>query len=257
MEYAKLLDEVIDAIVEGDMSSAPKLLRDKQDFPATKQLAAYAEGYRLRLAEAVTNAYPALEYYLGKAKFAPLVESYIAAHPSRYFNLDKYAIGFAPFVAVKNEDAFAHELAALEGTIHDVYQREETPPADAAWAAKQTMESLAAASLRLRAAAELLRLTYPVNDYLTAFRAGEKPGKSVQAEQWLLVLRHRNQVQRLVLEEAEFELLLLLAQGRTLTTALEDERFETFVTGQDFASRLTSWLSRWVSEGVLHLPEGI
>jgi hypothetical protein len=253
-QYAVLLGEMMDAILAGDTSRAPALLTDKKDFPATAQLAVYAEGYRIRLAEAVESAYPALAHYLSKPAFAKLAEGFIALHPSRYFNLDKYPIAFAEHVAGNSDDGFARDLAALEGAIHDVYQREETPAMDAGWAARQTPETIAATPLPLRAASRLMAFETPVNEYLTAFRAGEKPQRPGEKKSWLLVLRHRHQVQRLPLAEAEHALLSLLAEGLTLSEALEDDRLASFAVAPDFPVSLQGWFARWIAEGVFRQP---
>jgi hypothetical protein len=252
--YPELLSTMMDAILAGDTAPAPTLFMDKEKFPATAQLAVYTEGYRIRLAEAVESAYPALLFALGRPAFAALVEGYITAHPSRHFNLDKYPIAFAGYAAPHCDDGFARDLAALEGAIHDVYQREETPAMDAGWAARQTPESIANASLLPRAASELMAFEYPADAYLTAFRANENPMKPAPSKHWLLVLRHRHQVRRLPLEQAEHALLSLLAQGVTLAGALENERLAPFAAAPDFPASLQGWFARWINEGVLRQP---
>lgn len=250
-EYAQLLDGMMEAILANDATHAASLVRDKKDFPREAQLGVYTQGYRMRLAEAVQSTYPATHAALGEAAFGKLAADFIAAHPSRSFNLDKYPIAFAAYVS---GDAFICELAQLEGTIHDVYQREESPAADADWTQRQMPQALASATLALREAAVLLACAYPVNGYLSAFRAGKNPAVPAPLAHWLIVLRHRNQVHRLGLEEGEYALLSLLDSGLTLEQALEDERLAAFVAQEDFAPSLTGWLSRWVNAGILRKP---
>ena len=252
--YAQLLDAMMDAIVNADAAPADALLLAKQDFTPGAQLGVYIEGYRLRLLDAVESAYPALSYYLGKPEFIKLANGFITAQPSRYFNLDKYAVPFAPYVAAHTSDAFARELAQLEGAIHDIYQREETPAIDGQWAERQTPETLSSAPLLPRAASCLLAFEFPVDDYVSAFRAEEKPDKPLAQKTWLLVLRHKNQVQRLPLEHGEYALLALLAEGLTLAEAFEDPRLAPALEDENFATSLQGWLARWMAQGVLRQP---
>lgn len=252
--YAGLLDTMMDAILAGDRAGAPGFLTGRQDFPAPAQLGVYIEAYRWRLVEALETAYPALLHYLGKPAFTALANGFIAANPSRYFNLDRYAIGFAQHVALASDDVFARELAQLEGAIHDVYQREETPAIAADWAQAQTPDTLAGAPLLPRAASSLHAFATPVDDYLMAFRAGDKPGRPADKKNWLIVLRHKNQVNRLPLAEGEFALLCLLAEGLTLAQALEDPRLAPCLEQAEFAASLQGWLSRWLAEGILRNP---
>jgi len=252
--YPELLDRVMDSILTGDAEPAKALLREKSDFPVTAQLNVYIDGYRLRLREALESAYPALLHYLGKREFLSLADGFITAHPSRHFNLDAYAIAFARYVAKHSQDVFACELAMLEGAIHDVYQREETPAIEAGWAQHQTPATLAEAVLLPRAASCLLAFTHPADDYLTAFRAGEKPGKPTAQDSWLLVVRHKNRVNRLPLMQGEYALFSLLSEGLTLAQALENPTLAQHIAKEDFARSLQNWLGRWVSEGVLRNP---
>jgi hypothetical protein len=253
--YAKLLESMMDAIRTGDTKPASTLLRDKKGFPPQAQLAVYTEGYRLRLKGAIESTYPALRYYLGSRKFAALADGFIAANPSRSFNLDKYTIGFGPYAAKKCDDAFARDLAMLEHAIHDVYQREETAAIDAGWAQSQSPEALAGARLMPRAASCLLAFDYPADTYFSSFREEANPGKPPEDKNWLIVLRHRHQVRRLPLAEAEYQMLSLLAEGMSLSQALDDSRMAAHLSEKGFAAALRGWLPRWVNEGILRQPE--
>jgi hypothetical protein len=251
--YAQLLDSMMNAILAGDTESAGALLREKDGFPARAQLAVYAQGYRIRLREAIEGAYPALHYYLGKGAFELLAEGFIAQYPSRHFNLDRYVIGFGPYVAQACADVFACELAELESTIHLVYQAEETPALGVEWAQAQTPESFAAAPLGLRAASRLFAFDYPVEEYFAAFREEKKPATPAPRPNWLLVLRHKHQVKRLALGEAEYLLLSLLAEGHTLGEALDHPHLQPHLD-EHSAVHLRDWMARWINEGVLREP---
>ena len=190
-------------------------------------------------------------YALGKSEFNRLVQSFIESAPSRHFNIDKYPVAFGEFVARSADLTFLKELARLESAIHAVYQEEETPAIARDWIEKQTPESLAGSMFLPRTASRLLAFTYPVNEYLTAFRAGENPAPPAPAASFLMVYRHKHQVQRLPLAEAEYALLEILAAGKTLDEALEDERFAPYITSESISGDLSGWFGRWVQEGCL------
>ena len=249
--YPELLDNMMDAILKRDLTPAKSLYRDKKDFPVQEQLAVYVEGYRIRLYEGIEGAYPALLYYLGKPAFRKLAEAFIEATPSRYFNIDKYSIAFGEYVKKSSKEPFAGELALLESAIHEVYQLEETPALKADWIEQQTPESLAESVLYLRGASRLLAFTYPVNDYLTKFREDKNPAKPAPSQSYLLVLRHKNQVRRLPLAEAEYALLATFAVGKTITKALEDGRFTPYAEDENLSAELMNWFAHWVKEGCL------
>jgi hypothetical protein len=106
--------------------------------------------------------------------------------------------------------------------------------------------------LQPRAASRLLASHFPVNEYLTAFRGGANPAKPAPGPTWLLVYRHRHQVQRLLLAEGEYVLLSLLAEGKPLAMALQDARFAAL--GENVHGDIMHWLARWLCEGCLREP---
>lgn len=88
------------------------------------RLAVYAEGYRHRLAEALTVDFPALRTLLGESKFDVLVRGYIAKHPSAHFSTRFLGNCFSEFLA--NNSAYAKtpalsELAEFEWQLRTAF----------------------------------------------------------------------------------------------------------------------------------------
>jgi hypothetical protein len=243
--YSALLQDMMDTLRAGD-SAAPFATPDSH-------LDVYVEGYRSRLQQVLEGAYPALLHYIGKQAFDAAALRYIAAHPSRHFNLERYPVGFA--ACLTQCDQPARELAQLESAIAEVYLTEESPPLTAAWCACQTPETLADTVFTLRTAARLLAFRYSVDDYLSALREGHSPAALAQATQYLLVLRHRNTVLRHRLEEGEYALLALLADGYSVSAALDGTAMSPYTCDPGFAITLTGWFARWAGEGFLTQPE--
>jgi len=251
--YATLLENMMDALLAGDTAPARALYRDKQNFPAEAQLSVYVHGYRFRLHKIIRNLYTATHYCLGKDDFKALVDRFIDSTPSHYYNIDKYAIEFGRYVAHTGKDTFICELAYLESTLRDVYHLPEIPALTKDWLKQQAPDNLTNAHLQLRIASRLMAFSYPVSDYITAFRAGKKPKRPKAIQNWIMVLRDSDEMQRVPLKEAEYILLTLVAERHTLGAALASERFAPFV-GERLAKDFRHWFSRWISEGFLRMP---
>ena len=97
----------------------------------------------------------------------------------------------------------------------------------------------------LREAARLLALEYGANYYLTRQRAGHT-GRPQRQPEYILVLRHHNEVRRLVLHPLEYAVLARLSAGDTLAQALEGAD-----DGRELAELLPGFLGRWLAEGAL------
>jgi len=251
--YAALLDSMMNALLTDDTTAARSLYPDKKDFSAEEQLSVYVHGYRIRMHKVIKNLYTATHYYLGKDVFQKLVNDYITSTPSHYFNIDKYALEFADYVALTSDDIFACELADLESMLREIYHKPETPPLDKGWLERQTPDSLTNTPLYLRAASRLLVFAYPVSDYITAFRADENPVKPMETMTYLMVLRDSDHMQRVPLEEAEYVLLTLVDEGLTLGAALASEGFAPFAGNEHLAEDFQHWFLRWVNEGFFRI----
>ena len=82
--------------------------------------AVYHDGFRLRMAEFLSNDYPVLREALGDDVFGAIVEAYLSAHPSRHRNARWFGAGLPEFMRRTppfREEKFACGLAALEATL--------------------------------------------------------------------------------------------------------------------------------------------
>src|SRR5271166_3841461 len=82
--------------------------------------AVYHDGFRLRMAEFLSNDYPALREAVGDEVFGAITEAYISAHPSRHRNARWFGAGLPEFLRLTPPFAgerFACGLAALEEAL--------------------------------------------------------------------------------------------------------------------------------------------
>lgn len=132
------------AVTRGE--SAPDLGCD----PA--RLAVYAEGYAVRLHDALAADCPKLRDALGPAWFAELAAAYVAACPPRGFSLREASDRFAGFLAGRDElPGWCAELAALERARVEVFDAaDDEPLTRAAIAALAAADPAAFADLGVR-----------------------------------------------------------------------------------------------------------
>lgn len=253
--YGNILQQFQSSILEEDAAPALPLITDKPGFPPEEQMDIYIRAYRMRLSKAVESEFPATQYALGKAAFAALVKEYIAATPSTYFNLDTYPYKFAAYVKARSGDAFAHDVAALEGAINEVYAMEESVAVDAAWLASLSMETLAETRLLPRRACKLLALSYPANRWLLEFREQKNPAHPASEKTFVAVWRHQHNVKRRDMEALEFALFSRLAEGKPIGEALEAVALPESLPAEQFLGKLQHWFTEWVNAGLIRDPK--
>lgn len=215
-------------------------------FPAKARLAVYVDGYATRLIDTTLADYPALAHYMGAGPCRALVEAFVAATPSPHWDLNRYPVAFANYVAQHEPNAAAHAIAALESAIASVFWLPESAPLMPEALAALPEEAFAAQHFRLRTASHLLSLDYAAHEYLTAFRQGAAPDMIHKIPHYLLVIRHHNEVRREVLEQAEYELLHGLAHGLCFVQAVSS------ISNQErLAEKLPNYIARWFAGGFL------
>jgi len=242
-DYASTLRALNDAIIHAQKEAALTLVKPERegDFSTRARLDVYADGYAIRLIDAVTADYPATMHYMGAEAFANAAALYVQRTPSAQWDLNLYSIGFA----AQLEDA-AGALASVESAIAECFWLAESGALPPSALADISPENLAEKTLCLRKASRLLKLDYAANAYLSAFRA-EVPAVMEKQMEFLCVVRHRNEVQRHVLDAAEYGLLRALQDGLCFGEALEKIAGETDAGW--LAEKLPGYMERWLTDG--------
>lgn len=133
-----LQDSFLAHVLDNDAAMLAKISPDAKPSAAAR-LAIYANGYRLRLLEALTTDYPALHTLTGDALFEQIGRAYIDAHPSTHYSIRYFGQHLRAFLAATSpyrETPALHEMAALEWSLGLAF--------DAADAPVITVETLAA-----------------------------------------------------------------------------------------------------------------
>lgn len=245
----KLLADFHAAILENNAAKIASALKPHPRLSPEQQFAIYADGYRIRLLQAIRSDYPELIAYLGENIFDKLASGYIEKNPPTSYNLDFYPHKFASFISQNSSDVFVMELAILESAIAEVFMLPDSDALAADALTKLSPEELGETRLNLRTASHLLKFSTNANEWLTA----ERSGNSIEpktTENFLLIYRHNNEVHRLPLSQAAYLLLAELLQGNTLNQALESIAAQSPELLQTIAENLQIWFAEWVGNGV-------
>ncbi len=227
---------------------------------AADRLAIYHHGYRARLVECVADDYRGLVRALGDAAFEALARAYVAAHPSRSWDLVPYARHLPDFIAALGAApggwpaaltvAAAHDLARLEWAMIEVTHA-PSPPAIA-------LDALAAlppergGEVRLVPSPALCVLTFDhaVHPLYKALLRGEPWPEPLAGRAWVAVWRQGGQIWRMALTEVTAALLGSLMRGAPLGEALG-------AVPEDAAGDVMRWFAEWMQSGFfagLELP---
>jgi hypothetical protein len=249
-DVASLYVQFQQAVMDADASAIAPRFSPHPRLSAQQQLAIYADGYRIRLTEAIITDYPALMACIGDAGMQQAALAYALAHPSTSYNLDRYSHPFADWFAAQSDDVFATEIARLEQAIAEIFMAPESAPLTAQDFARANPDDFAKACLPLRRAGRLLAFTYPAESWLSQQRLGqEAPPRPEAVTQWVYVYRHNHEVRRAVLEEAAYRLLAELASGRCVEDALDAVTSGNPQHEAALAAHLQAWFAHWLAEG--------
>ncbi len=250
--YATQLQAMHEAMVRKQPENMLPLIKPARhnSFSSQTRLAVYADGYDIRLVDATIADYPALAHYMGEEECREAVAAFVSVMPSVYWDLNRYPVAFAAFLKGRAPDKAAHALADLESAITEVFWLPESKPLAPDALAGLSEEAFGNRTFRLRTAAKLLKLDYAANEYLTAYRANGSVCAPKKEIEHLLVIRAENEVQRIVLEPAEYRLLAAIGEGSTFSEAL------ALVSEQSLEHKLTAYMTRWFQIGVF-LHQGV
>lgn len=191
-----------------------------------RRVAIYRHAYLARLIDCLRDDFPAVERALGADDFAISCRDYVMQHPSSRPTLNDYGRDMPAFlrqarVSARAIPGWVAELATLEWATVDAIHADATRVLKAAELGNVPVERWGELRLELSPSAAWFEFRHPVNEYLTAAKAGDG-GLQAPAERAssVLVVRRGPDVWRLELEHWAPSLLANLASGVTLGDAL-------------------------------------
>lgn len=223
------------------------LLAGDAQAPAAVRLEVYANAYFHRLHDVLRGDYAALAAALGADAFHDLATAYLLACPPRHFSLRYAGDRLAAFLAGDEPGAaffsarwpYAADLAALEWARVDAFDAPDDEPLTREALAALAPEAWATLPLRLRAAARLLALAWPVDRLRRAAASGEPLPLAAFAPEptHLCVFRDGDDVRDRRLDPGEAALLARADTGTTFGALCD-----TLGSPEAAAAHLTRWL---------------
>jgi len=205
-----------------DEGSAVRLITASATLSSLERIDIYRRGYHARLIECLVDDYPVLEHALGTAAFEALCRRYIARHPSSAPSLNYFGRHMADFCRTEAlpDPAFAADLAALEWAIVLAIHAPTAAAIGFEDLARVPSERWPQARFQVNPSLRILRLAYPANAYLQAYRQGKPTVLPAASPTRVAVYRTGRSVWRLELESTMVTLVESLQNGATLEVGL-------------------------------------
>ena len=254
MSLARTQDAFQQYVLEGDRE-APAiagLIAQHHGLPAQQRLAIYYDAYRIRLKEALAEAFDKTYSYIGDEVFDMLCQSYIEAHPSQFRNLRWFGDRFADHAAQSLLDyPVVAELAAFEWALGLAFDAEDTPLLG--MAALQQLDASAWENIGFvpHPSVQLLPLHWNAPALWLALGKEETPPDAVENEAPLSWLVWRKELQPHFRSLDRFEAAALrgLAAGRSFAEVCAEAA--AMAGDEDITARIAGWLAAWVGESML------
>tara|TARA_Y100001968_G_scaffold327742_1_gene373428 strand:- start:1725 stop:2573 length:849 start_codon:yes stop_codon:yes gene_type:complete len=236
-------DAALEAIVPGN-----------DRLSGREQLQIYAYMYFARLIEVMEQEYPSVQELLGAERFAQLARQYLSEQPSAHYNLARLSSGFPNFLIGQRDRErlapFAAALAQVERAMEELVDEEEQQPLEHKHLAALPIEQWQDARLKPIAALRLLRIEYPVNEFMNALQQGHSPKVPQPCPTLMCVRRQQFQCYREELFPEQFSLLQSLQQGASLGQAIETAASVENADPARMMKQLGSWFEAWSSKGM-------
>lgn len=227
------------------------VISDRFGLSAERRLAIYYDAYRIRLGEALSEAFDKTHAYVGDQTFADLSAAYIDQYPSRFRNLRWYGGEFPDFLARAVADhPIVAELAAFEWALGLAFDAADAPVLSTEQVQLLGTDDWEQIGLVLQPSQQLLELHGNAPAIWLALEKDEIPPPVTRADAprtWL-IWRKNLQAHFRSLEPAEAQALRGLAQGQRFSKVCADasESADTDITPQ-----IAGWLQGWLAESVL------
>ena len=232
-----------------------KAIVDDKKVGATKRLKIYHDAYRLRIIDALANAYPMLKVYLGDALFESATRSYLTKIPSVHPNLRWYGAQMA--LHLQNtlpKYPIAAELAQFEWVLSLAFDAEDAPVLSLQDLAAIAPENWGTLGFKFHPAVQLLNQKYNTLQVWQALNLGETPPKAIQINQPCVVWRKELNSHYRLLEMAEYAAIQQIVAGASFGDLCEKLLENTSLENASEAEatmQAAQYLSGWLNDGLI------
>jgi hypothetical protein len=246
------------------LREAPAVLDPDPGKHYSERFATYADGYRIRLTEALRSNYPVLHQVLGDDEFAELAERFLEAEPSATPSIRWFGSRLHAFVA-RDPDALPHpalaDLVAFEWALGLAFDAADIAAVDGQELAATPAADWHALRFALHPSATLLQLDWAVEPIARALKDDPDATTAEPEANEHAVLTWRRGLEALwrSLDEREALALRRLDAGASfgelceeLARGADDSKADGALSNDTQAAAVAAaMLSRWVRDHVL------
>ncbi len=238
------------------------------------RLEIYNRQYWFRLRSAFTEDFPALRAVVGPARFEPLMNAYLTAHPSRSFTLRNLGSRLHTWLTANpsfagSRFALALDVIQVEWACVEAFDNAELPPLSLAEVAALGADS----RLGLQPHVQLLALSYPADDFVLQMHQRQKresseagsradhaateniqPLRMRKKSTWLAIHRADDSLYYKPLTRPEYQTLTALRAGATLPEALQTGFAGARIAAPKQLALVQQWFTNWAELGWLCSP---
>ena len=259
MSHLAGLQTDFQAYLLGNAQNSPfkNCIIDDAKVGAVRRLGIYHKAYRLRLIEALFNAYPMLYVLLGDDLFDSTARSYIDAHPSSYHNMRWYGDAMHAHLAEQLPDhPITAELADFEWTLALAFDAPDTPVLQIQDLASIPPEDWSELSFQFQPSLHLLQLRWNTVVTWKALEAKEAhPAfeQKVLPETWLIWRRELNPRFRSLdaMEESALSLAISSASFADICANLSSQLADEESAEEESAMKAAQYLASWLEDGII------
>jgi hypothetical protein len=234
-----------------EQSTIAAIVNDNFGLSADERLAIYYDAYRIRLAEALSEAFGKTHSYIGDEMFDDLCRAYIDKYPSRYRNLRWFGDAFPTFVAQTLPDyPVVAELAGFEWALGLAFDAADAPVLSGAGLQQLDADDWEQIGFTLSSSLQMMNLHWNAPGIWLALEREELPPDAVATEEACTWMVWRKDLQPHFRSLDAYEALALrgLAQGRRFSSVCAQA---AELSEQDITPQIAGWLHTWLTESVL------
>jgi hypothetical protein len=256
---------------------AAQIAKPNDRLTSFERLEIYNRMYWFRVLDSLYEDCPGLRAVLGDAKFIRLAEAYLVKYPSGSFTLRNLPGRLAHFIRTtprytRPHTALCHDLARFEWARVEVFDTASRPLFTIDDLLDVPPARQGKLKLALQPYLQLLRLDYPVDDFILAVKQREaqllrgeasnapteqrrlrekKTKRPPRARTHVAVHRLDSQIYFKRLEPAAYRILTALRAGATLEQALATGIPRAKKSRSDWAAKVQGWFRNWMELGWL------
>ncbi len=245
-----LQNSLIEPNINLDSTFAEYYISPTENLTAAQHLAIYQRSYYNRLLECMREQFKALLYTLGNELFDDFARIYLAEFPSKSPNLADLGKNFPAFLELQRPDKDSPEIwvnfmiamAQFEVDLYRIF--DEKGSENDKFADEFTTDK----NLKLQKCFALHQYPFDVNIYYQAVAQAEKPELTLPRKTFIAFVRNNYQVYVVPLTEAQFDLLCLLKDGKSVSEAIENLTKQNNFIPERVNERWREWKQIWIKK---------